>query len=59
MLVSHPKRIFRLVANVFYGRTTTKLESVIRKIFKNIKVYFFKAIYGKLENKDNGNRANT
>ena len=59
MLISHPKRIFRLAANVFEGKTTTKLESVFRKIFKNIKVYFLKAIYGKLRDKDNGNRKNT
>ena len=59
MLISHPKRIFRLAANVFEGKTTTKLESVFRKIFKNIKVYFLKAIYGKLKDKDNGNRKNT
>ena len=58
MLISHPKRFFWLIINALRGRTTTKLEAVLQKVSRNIKAYFSKAIYGKLKNKDNGNREN-
>lgn len=40
MLISHPRRIVRLMINAIRGRDTTKLEGVLKRILKNIKVYF-------------------
>ncbi len=37
MLVSHPSRLLRLVVNARSGRATTKLEGVLKRIFKNMK----------------------
>ncbi len=43
MFISHPLRLCRLITNTLTGRPTTKLEGVLSKLYKNIKVYF---IYG-------------
>lgn len=40
MLISHPRRVVQLVINAARGRHTTKLEGVLKRVFKNIKVYF-------------------
>lgn len=42
MLISHPRRIAVLVSNVKRGVSTTKLEGVLGRVFKNIKASFFK-----------------
>lgn len=42
MLISHPKRIMRLIIDAVYGRSTTKLEGVLKRVFKNTKIYFFR-----------------
>lgn len=39
MFISHPKRILQLFINVYHGTTTTKLEGVLKRMFKNMKVY--------------------
>jgi len=41
MLISHPSRIVQLIINAVRGRTTTKLEGVLKRVFKNIKAYIF------------------
>ncbi|MBI3009076.1 MAG: B12-binding domain-containing radical SAM protein [Candidatus Omnitrophica bacterium] len=40
MFISHPKRIVQLLVNAGRGRTTTKLEGVLGRVFKNVRVYF-------------------
>lgn len=40
MFISHPGRMFRLLVNAGQGRTTTKLEGVLTRVFKNVRVYF-------------------
>lgn len=40
MLISHPKRIIRLIINTVQGKSTTKLEGVLRRVFQNARVYF-------------------
>ena len=40
MFISHPWRIARLIANTLSGKPTTKLEGVLKRVFKNVKVYF-------------------
>ena len=42
MLISHPRRIVRMIANTVKGVSTTKLEGVIKRVFKNIKIYYFR-----------------
>ena len=39
MLISHPKRFFHLIKNAVSGKSNTKLEAVLEKVFRNIKVY--------------------
>jgi len=38
MLLSHPRRLWQLIANAIQGRTTTKLEGVFKRIFMNLRV---------------------
>ncbi|MCJ7616590.1 MAG: B12-binding domain-containing radical SAM protein [Desulfobacterales bacterium] len=38
MLISHPKRVVRLIINTMRGRTTTKLEGVLKRVYKNVRV---------------------
>jgi len=40
MLISHPWRIVRLIINSIRGVSTTKLEGVLKRVLKNIWVYF-------------------
>lgn len=40
MFISHPRRIAQLVKDILSGKTTTKLEGVLRRVFKNVRVYF-------------------
>lgn len=42
MLITHPKRIISLISNLFHGRITTKLEGVLHRVIKNVRVYFRK-----------------
>jgi len=42
MLLTHPRRAWRLVCNALQGRTTTKLEGVLARILRNIKISFRK-----------------
>lgn len=42
MLITHPWRIVRLIVNAVQGVSTTKLEGVLGRVFKNVKVYFFR-----------------
>lgn len=42
MLLTHPRRAWRLVSNAFQGKTTTKLEGVVARILRNIKISFQK-----------------
>lgn len=41
MLISHPSRIIKMFVNAAKGRTTTKLEGVMKRVFKNIKATIF------------------
>lgn len=41
MLISHPRRIAQLIINAVRGRTTTKLEGVLKKVLENIKASSF------------------
>lgn len=45
MLISHPRRIIQLIINLVHGETTTKLEGVLRRVFKNVKVSIFRRKY--------------
>lgn len=45
MFVSHPKRILKLIINTLTGISTTKLEGVLARVLKNIKVYLWKKKY--------------
>jgi len=40
MLATHPKRAFKTLLNVLSGKAETKLEGVLKRIFRNIKAYF-------------------
>jgi len=40
MLLTHPRRVWRLACNAFHGKTTTKLEGVLARILRNIKISF-------------------
>ncbi|MDP8233439.1 MAG: radical SAM protein [Candidatus Saelkia tenebricola] len=42
MFITHPGRMVRLAVNIARGNTTSKLEGVVKRVLKNIKVYFFK-----------------
>lgn len=42
MLISHPGRIVRMLINTIRGVSTTKLEGVIKRVLKNIKIYYFR-----------------
>lgn len=37
MFLTHPKRLWRLITNAVHGRTTTKLEGVLGRVFMNLK----------------------
>jgi len=40
MFISHPKRILKLIVNGIRGKTTTKLENVLKRIIRNLTIYF-------------------
>lgn len=40
MFIAHPQRIVQLIINTIKGRPTTKLEGVLNRMFRNIRVYF-------------------
>lgn len=40
MFISHPSRLVSFIANIVKGRPSTKLEGVLGRVFKNVKVYF-------------------
>lgn len=42
MFITHPARIARLIVNCFKGKRTTKLEGVIGRVFRNVRVYAVK-----------------
>lgn len=42
MLISHPGRIVRMITNAIRGVSTTKLEGVVKRVLKNIKIYYFR-----------------
>lgn len=42
MFIFHPTRIVRLLINSVRGVSTTKLEGVVKRILKNLKVSFFR-----------------
>ena len=42
MFISHPTRILKLIINTITGSSTTKLEGVLARVSKNIKVYLWK-----------------
>ncbi len=42
MLLTHPRRILQMVRNAFQGRTTTKLEGVVQRVIKNVRISFFR-----------------
>lgn len=39
MFISHPGRVVHIIINAVRGRTTTKLEGVLRRVFRNVRVY--------------------
>lgn len=41
MLLSHPKRIIKLIENFVRGKSTTKLEGVLKRILKSLSVHFY------------------
>jgi len=40
MFISHPRRILQLIINAKRGKTTTKLEGVLKRVLKNARVCF-------------------
>ncbi|MBF0594822.1 MAG: B12-binding domain-containing radical SAM protein [Candidatus Omnitrophica bacterium] len=42
MFVTHPVRLARFIANAIRGRSTTKLEGVIKRVFKNLRASSFR-----------------
>ncbi len=38
MFLTHPYRLFKLIKNSIYGKTTTKLENVVNRVINNIKL---------------------
>lgn len=41
MFISHPRRLLKFIINIISGAHTTKLEVVLERIFKNVKISFF------------------
>ncbi len=44
MFITHPLRIVQLITNAMRGRTTTKLEGVLKRAFKNVGTYFLSRV---------------
>lgn len=49
MFLTHPYRIFRLFSDIFQGKTSTKLENILSRILRGIRISLNKRMYSNEE----------